>query len=699
MSRKIIGITVGTQLPKPNFKQTDPTKGDYIKNKPDFDGLKARVSDVEDTLTSIIDPTLYVEGKAADAKAVGESISAVGSLVGDVPVATQITDAISAMPQADWNQNDENAPDYVKNRTHYDASYKLGEELIQSFAETEFKQLGISSIGEYVAKVSDMTPALSIMQESGYVFYRKEYKIGDGVAIIAGSTNQGYAIAVGSRNAFFTRAVVVLQAGYTAYLKYDSEGAANDQSYVTISEPGVYLWTTGAVSTPYIRWSDIRPLDEKYIPDTIARKSDLEGLGAPVQPDWNQNDPTAADYVKGRTHYVGEMESEVLASTTVTFTEESLAPNESGVVNGLYDPLGAGAVSFVGGNKYRVVWDGKPYDVALSGSGWQSFGNAALYNSSSEDTGEPFYFDYQMQNHYSWIATSAGEHTVAVYILEQGVKTIDPKFLPKDSILPSNVNESLNIQNAMPYEIARYRYNGEWDGDAYWQEKTHYSSFWDLFSWDGDSTGLTETQYTQMYMRYCGPFVNFDFTAEDLIGFTLYGHTYVSGAGYTVQPDDIISVGSASKTIYAGGPQPPIVFVAEDDVGTTMQLGATEKHPSSCTCTFPAAGIWIGKYYNSPGLQVIRSEYVEKQLNEKYIPDTIARISDLANAVTIDSTLTIEGAPADAKVVGDLWRAYPTDADVWETLINIGMYDRIADETGAVLTDEVGNILLLEGGR
>ena len=31
---KIIGVTVGTQLPKPNFKQDDPTKGDYIKNKP-----------------------------------------------------------------------------------------------------------------------------------------------------------------------------------------------------------------------------------------------------------------------------------------------------------------------------------------------------------------------------------------------------------------------------------------------------------------------------------------------------------------------------------------------------------------------------------------------------------------------------------------------------------------------------------------
>lgn len=31
---KIIGNTIGTTLPKPNFAQTDPTKGDYIRNKP-----------------------------------------------------------------------------------------------------------------------------------------------------------------------------------------------------------------------------------------------------------------------------------------------------------------------------------------------------------------------------------------------------------------------------------------------------------------------------------------------------------------------------------------------------------------------------------------------------------------------------------------------------------------------------------------
>ena len=63
MSRKIIGVTVGTTLPKPNFKQTDPTKGDYIKNKPDFEGLKTQVETVSE-------------------------------LVGDTAVSQQINDAI-----------------------------------------------------------------------------------------------------------------------------------------------------------------------------------------------------------------------------------------------------------------------------------------------------------------------------------------------------------------------------------------------------------------------------------------------------------------------------------------------------------------------------------------------------------------------------------------------------------------------------
>lgn len=46
---KIIGYTVGTTLPKPNLKQTDPTKGDYIKGKEILDEKYIKVD--EQTLT------------------------------------------------------------------------------------------------------------------------------------------------------------------------------------------------------------------------------------------------------------------------------------------------------------------------------------------------------------------------------------------------------------------------------------------------------------------------------------------------------------------------------------------------------------------------------------------------------------------------------------------------------------------------
>lgn len=61
MSRKIIGITVGTPLPKPNFEQTDPTKGDYIRG---------------DIVAAIpTDTTLTNSGHVADAKAVGDALN------------------------------------------------------------------------------------------------------------------------------------------------------------------------------------------------------------------------------------------------------------------------------------------------------------------------------------------------------------------------------------------------------------------------------------------------------------------------------------------------------------------------------------------------------------------------------------------------------------------------------------------------
>lgn len=113
MSRKIIGITVGTQLPKPNFKQTDPTKGDYIKNKPDFDGLKSKVNAIDDLVgdTKVHDQI----AQAIDDLELGNTyttkteLKEVSDLVGNTSVFEQIDSAVSQKSQVQiitWGADD-----------------------------------------------------------------------------------------------------------------------------------------------------------------------------------------------------------------------------------------------------------------------------------------------------------------------------------------------------------------------------------------------------------------------------------------------------------------------------------------------------------------------------------------------------------------------------------------------------------------
>jgi hypothetical protein len=70
---KIIGATVGTSLPKPNFDQTDPKKGDYILGDRSF--LR-------------VDETLTESGISADAKATGDAINEVAAQKSRVQIAT-----------------------------------------------------------------------------------------------------------------------------------------------------------------------------------------------------------------------------------------------------------------------------------------------------------------------------------------------------------------------------------------------------------------------------------------------------------------------------------------------------------------------------------------------------------------------------------------------------------------------------------
>lgn len=138
----------------------------------------------------------------------------------------------------------------------------------------------------------------------------------------------------------------------------------------------------------------------------------------------------------------------------------------------------------------------------------------------------------------------------------------------------------------------------------------------------GKAMGGTET-----YVFTTRPFSEF---AEDTVYYVVF-----DGEVYPVEYDsdlDGLNVDAVDLEIYYGGNDEMTVFTASSD----PRKGATH--------TF---GMYV-------------SELVTAQLDEKYIPDTIARMSDIP---ITNTSLSVAGAPADAKATGDAIDAVNTRVD------------------------------------
>lgn len=107
----------------------------------------------------------------------------------------------------------------------------------------------------------------------------------------------------------------------------------------------------------------------------------VSGGGDGVQPDWNQNDETAADYVKNRPFYTGDpVETVLVEESTVSF-----APAD-GVYMGQLESTFSPTV----GETYKVSWDGTTYEsTCVNFNSLSVIGNLSIMGVGS-DTGEPF---------------------------------------------------------------------------------------------------------------------------------------------------------------------------------------------------------------------------------------------------------------------------------------------------------------------
>lgn len=149
----------------------------------------------------------------------------------------------------------------------------------------------------------------------------------------------------------------------------------------------------------------------------FATKEDVK------QPDYIQNDSTAADYIKNRPFYTGDpVEDVIIPATTVTFSEKS----------GFMAATWPENFDIVDGQTYKISWDGTDYVcTGILFNNIPIVGNLAFLG-VGEDTGEPFIF--VNQGKWAVFSTeSATEHVISISEFAVEVVKINEKYLPESA--------------------------------------------------------------------------------------------------------------------------------------------------------------------------------------------------------------------------------------------------------------------------
>lgn len=218
--------------------------------------------------------------------------------------------------KADWNQNDETASDYIKNRPFYEES----DAWVTLLPSTAYSPFTFSST--YNAYVHETLAAyeLTIGKKYRVTWDGTEYECTaqDASQVMSGAIVLGNASAFGfdGNNEPFALAT---RNGYVAYMSN-----TDDDHTVAIEELGTI----------------IHKIDSKYLSDDVAFKEDIpeafvtsvNGMTGDViidvgnssaQPDWNQSDETAPDFIKNKPEivtkeYVDEAVSNIENAVLIT---------------------------------------------------------------------------------------------------------------------------------------------------------------------------------------------------------------------------------------------------------------------------------------------------------------------------------------------------------------------------------------------
>lgn len=169
--------------------------------------------------------------------------------------------------------------------------------------------------------------------------------------------------------------------------------------------------------------------------------------------DWNQNDPTADDYIKNRPFYTDENDKTVnVPEQKITILSER--PEAKLVLPEL--------IEFVTGQTYEVKWDNKTYScVAFDRQGISAIGNQGVFDDGN-DTGEPFIMMISKAHKMGVVMAikpeAIGTHTVEVTTTK--VVTLNRKYIPDLGLAPvATSGNYYDLKNAPTVYSDVVRYN------------------------------------------------------------------------------------------------------------------------------------------------------------------------------------------------------------------------------------------------
>lgn len=196
-------------------------------------------------------------------------------------------------------------------------------------------------------------------------------------------------------------------------------GYINNGYYLIVSQEREYTEALVSIST-----SDIKTLEEKFIPVEIARQTEIENTNLQLNEIKNSLSTIA---ISGSWNDLndkpfGEELNFTLLSEGNVIAEEN---NAEVPIRANSDYLSSSTEEY-----YYVQWNDTLYKTVYNSFHW-GIGNAYLIDSTEQNTGEPFFIHQGLSPKYTaFIIEEAGSYDFKIYTGQINIKTLDEQFIP-----------------------------------------------------------------------------------------------------------------------------------------------------------------------------------------------------------------------------------------------------------------------------